>query len=142
MRRALSLVLALAALTAWAADDAVDAASPAPAATVQALTQPVFKGREGEHPVQVAISFLGEHVYDEFGLFSYQRLQVSQLAYGADLKQVHVTLQTQGVKDAAKVAERFDMQMVYSGKAWQITSVRQDWKCKRGGWTQRPCAKA
>ena len=137
--------LLLLPLAAWGADTgtsaAIDAVEPAKGLTAAALTQPVFKGREGEHPVQVAISYLGEHVYDESGLFNYQRLQINQLAFGPERKQAHLTLQTQGLQDPLKTSERFDMQLTYVGKMWQIVSVRQDWKCKRGGWTQRPCAK-
>ncbi len=82
---------------------------------------------------------MNEHVGNEYGLFDYQRLQITQLAYSKDLQHVSVTVLLQGLRNSTRSAERFELQQAYVGKTWQITQARQDWKCARGGWTQRPC---
>ncbi|KPC53859.1 hypothetical protein [Amantichitinum ursilacus] len=142
LRCGAALALLPALVLAAGDDDALDlgaAPSPATASVAAALTRPVYIGREGEHPVQVALGFLNEHVSDEHGLFEYQRLQITQLAYSKDLQHVSVTVLLQGLRNTPRSAERYELQQAFVGKTWQITHARQDWKCQRGGWTQRPC---
>ncbi|MDR3428903.1 MULTISPECIES: hypothetical protein [Silvimonas] len=151
------LALALAA-TAWAAHAADDAAAstvtveagaaaddapdaPPAAAQLPPPSHPIFRGRVGEAPMQVAFSFLGDHASDEVGQIDYQKLSVNQIATSKDRQQVNVDVTMLGALESARAAQRFQLKMLYADKTWFITAARQDWKCHASGsgWTQRPC---
>ncbi|GHD57306.1 hypothetical protein [Jeongeupia chitinilytica] len=113
-----------------------DASAPAVAAPL-----PVYTGKPGHAPVEVAFDYLKDRIADEHGLGEYRQLVIDQQGKGGEIPdQVALRVEMRGLLDDAVAVQRYVFAMRFDD-VWKIDAVRQDWQCRRSkkGWTQRPC---